>query len=83
VPDLGETEGTRLCATLALSGILSVAMTESNNSPQPIIADLVPGHKQIVEFDNSSGRSLIDFDKVFAKTLVGNALANCPKRFLI
>jgi hypothetical protein len=61
---------------LALYGILSVATTSSKDSPPPIIADLVPGHNQIVEFDSSSGSSSIDIDKVFAKQLLGEAFAN-------
>jgi hypothetical protein len=53
-------------------------MTESNNSPPPIITDLVPGHNQIVEFefDRLSGSSSVDFNKVFAEKLHGEALAN-------
>jgi hypothetical protein len=67
---------TCLCTTLALFGVLSVAMTSTKDSPPPIIADLVPGHNQIFEFDCSSGSLLIDIDKVFAKKLLGEALEN-------
>jgi hypothetical protein len=51
-------------------------MTSTKDSPPPIIADLVPGHNQIFEFDCSSGSLLIDIDKVFAKKLLSEALEN-------
>ena len=72
----GESEDTRLCTTLALYGVLSVAMTSSQDSPPPIIADLIPSHNHTVEFDRSSGSSSIDIHKAFAKKLLGEALAN-------
>jgi hypothetical protein len=55
-------------------GTLSIAMTASNDSPPPIIANLVSGHKQIVKFDCSSGRSSIDIKKAFAKKVLGELL---------
>ncbi len=57
---IGENENARLCTALAIYGTLPIAITESNHSPPPIIADLVPGHNQIVKFDCSSGSSSID-----------------------
>jgi hypothetical protein len=51
-------------------------MTGSKDSPPPIIADLVPRHNQIVELNRSSGSTSIDDNKVFAKKLLGEVLAN-------
>ena len=62
--------------TYAFFCLLSIAMTGSKDSPPPIIADLVPRHNQIVELNRSSGSTSIDDNKVFAKKLLGEVLAN-------
>jgi hypothetical protein len=69
-----EGERTRLCMTYAFLGVLSVAMTANANSAPPLIADLVPGHNQMKEFDKKLGSTEIDAGKEIPKPLVNEAL---------
>ena len=72
----GDGDTCMWCTTLARFGVLSIAMTSTKDSSSPIIPDLLPGHNQIVKFDGSSGSTSIDVNKVFARKLIGEALAN-------
>ena len=65
-----------LRTSLALSGLIAIALTGSKDLPPPLIADVVAGHNQLVDFDRSSGSTSIDDDKLFAKKLIGEALEN-------
>jgi hypothetical protein len=53
---------------------MAIALTGSKDSPPPLIADVVAGHNQLVDFDSSSGSTSIDDDKLFAKNLINEAL---------
>jgi hypothetical protein len=63
-----------VCTTLALCGLMAIALTGKKDSPPPIIADVVAGHNQLVDFDRSSGSTSIDDDKLFARKLIKEAL---------
>ncbi len=54
--------------------VLSVAMTVDAQLAPPLIADLVPGHKQTIEFDKKLGSTQIDAGKEFEKLLLSEAL---------
>jgi hypothetical protein len=69
-----EGERTRLCMTYAFMGVLSVALTADAKSAPPLIADLVPGHNQTIEFDKMSGSTGIDEGQEFAKPLISESL---------
>jgi hypothetical protein len=69
-------DGIRVCTTLALFGSIAIALSDNPESAPPIIADLVPGHKQTVEFDQNSGSTSIDKEKSFAKPIIKEALVN-------
>ena len=69
-----EGERTRLCMTYAFMGVLSVALTADAKSAPPLIADLVPGHNQTIEFDKMSGSTCIDEGQEFAKPLISESL---------
>jgi hypothetical protein len=69
-------DGIRLCATLALFGSIAIALSDNPESAPPIRADLVPGHKQTIEFDKNSGSTSIDKEKSFAKPIIKEALVN-------
>ena len=60
--------------TYAFLGELSVAMTADAKSAPPLIADLVPGHNQTIEFDKMSGSTCIDEGQAFAKSLISESL---------
>jgi len=55
-------------------GVLSVALTVDAESAPPLIADLVPGHNQTIEFDKMSGSTGIDEGQEFAKPLIRESL---------
>jgi len=69
-----EGERTRLCMTYAFMGVLSVALTADAKSAPPLIADLVPGHNQKIEFDKMLGSTRIDEGQEFAKPLISESL---------
>ena len=71
-----RTEGKRIrvCMTYAVLGVLSVALTADAKSAPPLIADLVPGHNQTIEFDKMSGSTGIDEGQEFAKPLISESL---------
>jgi hypothetical protein len=60
--------------TYAFMGVLSVALTADAKSAPPLIADLVPGHNQTIEFDKMSGSTGIDEGQEFAKPLISESL---------
>ena len=69
-----EGERTKVCMTYAFLGLLSLALTADAESAPPLIADLVPGHNQMKEFDQKSGSTGIDAGKEFTKPLIREAL---------
>ena len=71
-----EGERTSVCLTYAFLGLMSIALTVDSKSAPPLIADLVPGHNQTVEFNKTSGSTQIDSGKEFAKPLIRDALRN-------
>ena len=58
----------------AFLGVLSAALTTDAKSSPPLIADLVPGHKQTKEFDMKLGSTGIDEGQEFAKPLISESL---------
>ncbi len=77
LPKHGEEDGIWLCTTLALFGSIATALSDKPDSAPPIIADLVPGHKQTVELDKKSGSTSTDKERLLAKPLIKEALVNC------
>jgi len=69
-----EGERRRYCMTYAFLGVLSVALTADAKSAPPLIADLVPRHKQTIEFDKMSGSTGIDEGQEFVKPLISESL---------
>jgi hypothetical protein len=59
---------------VALCGLIAIALTGNKDLQPPIIADVVAGHNQLVDFDRSLGSTSIDDDKLFARKLIGEAL---------
>jgi hypothetical protein len=72
----GKKDRIRLCTTSALFGSIAIALTDNPDSAPPIMADLVPGHNQTVEFDKNSGSTSINKERSSAKPLIKEALVN-------
>jgi hypothetical protein len=64
----------KIMTLLALCGLMAIVLTGKNDLSPQIIADVVAGHNQLVDFDRSSGSTSIDDDKLFARNLIGEAL---------
>jgi hypothetical protein len=65
----------RVCQSLAVTGLLSVALTTSSDSVPPFIADVVAGHNQTEDFNEKSGSTKIDEEMLFAMPILGEALS--------